>query len=83
MFSDVVPVDGHPDRSSLSTDVRPALKHLNHKKVLLWLMALSPKDSCSIWCVSAAVFVILKQNLMQILCSVISVVKKNWLITKT
>jgi len=79
MISGVVLVDGRPERSSSSTDVRPSLKHLYHKKVLLWLMALSPKASCSIQWVSAAVFLRLKQNLMQILCclkSVISVVKK-------
>jgi len=53
---------------------------LCHKKVLLWLMALSPKASCSIWWVSAAAFLTLKQNLMQNLCSlksVLSVVKKD------
>jgi hypothetical protein len=55
MFSGVVLVDGHPERLS-STEVHPSLKHLYHKKFLLWLMALSPKDSCSIWWVSAAVF---------------------------
>jgi hypothetical protein len=32
------------------------MKRLYHKKVLLWLMALSPKASCSIRWVSAAVF---------------------------
>jgi hypothetical protein len=32
------------------------LKHLYHKKVLFWLLALSPKAFCSIWWVSAAVF---------------------------
>jgi hypothetical protein len=86
IFSGVVPVDGYPEWSSLTTDVRPSLKHLYHKKVLLWHMALSPKPSCSIWWVSAAVFLRLKQNLMQILCSlksVISVVKKICWITKT
>jgi len=56
MFSRVVLVDGRPERSSSSTDVHPSLKHLYPKKVLLWLMALSLKASCSIWWVSAAVF---------------------------
>jgi len=56
MFSGAVLVDGHPELSSLSTDVRPSLKRLYHKKVLLWLMALSPKASCSIRWVSASVF---------------------------
>ena len=57
MFSGVVLVDGRPERSSSSTDVRPSLKRLYHKSVLLWFMALSPKVSCSIRWVSAAVFV--------------------------
>jgi len=57
-FSGVVLVDGRPERSSSSTDVRPSLKRLYyHKKALLWLMAsLSPKASCSIRSVSAALF---------------------------
>jgi hypothetical protein len=57
MFSGVVLVNGHPEHSSSSTDVCPSLKRLNHKKVVLWLMALSPKASYSIQWVSAAVFV--------------------------
>jgi hypothetical protein len=57
MFSGVVLVDGHPEHSLSSTDVRPSLTFLNHKKVMLWLMAISPKASCSIQWVSAAVFV--------------------------
>jgi len=51
MFSGVVLVDGRPERSSLSTDVRPSLK-----RAFLWLMAFSSNDSCSIRWVSAAVF---------------------------
>jgi hypothetical protein len=86
MFSGAVLVNGRPECSLSSTDVRPFLKRLCHKKVLLWLMALSPKASCGIQWVSVAVFVRLKQNLMQILCSlksVIPVVKKICQITKT
>jgi len=56
MFSGVVLVDSHRERSSSSADIRPSLKRLYHKKVLLWLMALSPKASCSIQWISAAVF---------------------------
>jgi len=56
MFSSVVLVDGRPERSSSSTDVHPSLKCLYHKKVLFWLMVLSPKASCCIRWVSAAVF---------------------------
>jgi hypothetical protein len=56
VFAGVVVVDGCPERSSTSTDVRPSLKRLYHKKNLLWFMALSPKASCSIRWVSAAIF---------------------------
>jgi hypothetical protein len=81
VFSGVVLVDGRPERASSSTDVRPSLKRFYHRKVLLWLMELSPKASCSVQWISAAVFFKrLKQNLMHILCSlnsVISVVKKS------
>jgi hypothetical protein len=79
MFPNVVLVDGRPESSSSSTDICLSLKRLYHKKVLLWLMALSPKASCSNQWVSAAVFLRLKQNLIQILCSlksIISFVKK-------
>jgi hypothetical protein len=74
MFSGVVLVDGRPERSSSSTDVHPSLKCLYHKKVLLWLLALSPNASLSIRWVSAADFLSLKQNLMQILCSLKSAI---------
>jgi cell division inhibitor SulA len=86
MFSGVVLVDSRPERSLSSTDVHPSFKHLYHKKVLRWLVALSPKASCSIQWVSAAVILRLKQNLVQMhfcLKSVISVVKKIHRITKT
>ena len=80
MLYGVVRVDSRPERSSSSREVRPSLKRLYHKKVLLWLMVSSPKASCSIRWVSAAVFFLrLKQILMQILCSLKSallVVKK-------
>jgi hypothetical protein len=56
MFSGVVLVDGRPKCLSSSTDIHPSLKRLYHKKVLLWLMALSPKASCSIRWASAAIF---------------------------
>jgi len=52
----VVLVDGRPERSSSRTEVRPSLKRFCHKKVLLWVMALSPKASCSIRWVSVSVF---------------------------
>jgi hypothetical protein len=56
MFSGAVLVDVRPEHSSSSTDVRLSLKRLYHEKVLLWLMALTPKASCRIPWGSAAVF---------------------------
>jgi hypothetical protein len=80
-FSGVVRVDGRPERSSSSTEVRPSLKRLYHKKGLFWLMllslALSAKAYCSIWWVSAAVCLKTEKNLVQILCTVIPVVRKS------
>jgi hypothetical protein len=34
-FSVVVPVEGRPERSSSSTDIRPFLKRLNHSRLAL------------------------------------------------
>jgi hypothetical protein len=56
MFSGAGFVDVRPEHSSSATDVRPSLRRVYDKKVVLWLMALSPKASCSIRWVSAAVF---------------------------
>jgi hypothetical protein len=86
MFSGVVLVDGRTELLTSSTDVRPSLKRLYHKKVLLWLIALSPNAALSIRWVSAAVLLSLKRNLMQILCflkSALSVGEKNRRTTKT
>jgi hypothetical protein len=83
MFSGVVLVDGSPERLSSLTDVHPSLKHLYHKKVLLSLMALSLKASCSIRWVSAAVFLKTetKFDADSLLCHISC--KKNCQITKT
>jgi hypothetical protein len=56
MSSSDVLDDGCPEYSPSLTDIRLSLKRLCHKKVLIWLMALSPKALCSIRWVSAAVF---------------------------
>ena len=69
IISGVVHVDGRPEYLSSSTDCRPSLKCLNHSNVLAWLKACSPKASFSIQWVSAVVLLSLKQNLMQVLCS--------------
>ena len=69
IISGFVHVDDRPECLSPSTDSQPPLKHSNHSNVLAWLKACSPKASFSIRWVSAAVLLSLKQNLMQVLCS--------------
>ena len=69
IISEVVHVDGRPECLSSSTDSRPSLKRLNHSNVLAWLKVCSPKASFSIRWVSAVVLLSLKQNFMQVLCS--------------
>ena len=84
MFSGVMLVVGHPERSSSSSS---DVEVFYHKKVLLWLMALSPKASCSIRRVSAAVFfkIETKFDAESLLLKIghISCKKKNRQITKT
>ena len=53
------------------------LKLLNHSIVLAWLKACSPKASFSIRWVSGAVLLSLKQNLMQVLCSLTPAISIN------
>jgi len=77
IISGVVHVDGRPECLSSSTDSRPSLKRLNHSNVLAWLKACSPKASFSIRWVSAAVLLSLKQNLMQVLCSLTPAISIN------
>ena len=67
-------MDGQPECLRPSTESRPSLQRLNHSNVLAWLKACSPKASFSIRWVSAAVLFSLKQNLMQILCSLTSTI---------
>ena len=68
----VVHVDSRPECLSSSTDSRPSLKCLNYSDVLAWLKACSVRASFNIWWVAAAVLLSLKQNLIQILCSLTS-----------
>jgi len=74
IVSGVVHVDSRPECLSSSTDSWPSLKCLNHSNVLAWLKACSPKASFSILWISTAVLLSLKQNLMQILCSLTSAI---------
>jgi hypothetical protein len=55
----------------------------SHSKVCVLPMALSPKAVLSISCISNAVFPILKQELMQMLCSFKSVVRKSQIALNT
>jgi hypothetical protein len=53
-FSVALLVLGHPERSSSSTDTRPALKHERHSKTTVQLKECSPKAPQSISRVSVA-----------------------------
>jgi hypothetical protein len=44
-FAIVLLVFGRPERSSFSTDIRPALKREYHSKIAVWLKERSPKTS--------------------------------------
>jgi len=77
IISGDVHVDGRPECLSSSTDSRPPLKGLNHSNVLAWLKDCSPKASFRIRWVSAAVLLSLKQNLMQVLCSLTPAISIN------
>jgi hypothetical protein len=69
IFSVMVLVEGHPECSSSLTDIHLFLKRLNHLYICVWHSALSSNASLSILCISEAVLLSLKQNLMQICCS--------------
>ena len=75
-ISRVVRVDGRPECLRPFTDSGPIFKLFNHSNILAWLKACSPKASFSIRWASAAVLFNLKQNLMQILCSLTSAISK-------
>jgi hypothetical protein len=72
IFSNVIPVEVYPEHSSsssLSTDILPFFKCLQHSLVWVRPKALSPNVSLSILCVTTAVLPGLKQNMKQIRCS--------------
>jgi hypothetical protein len=72
LFSGVVVVDGRPERFSSSTDVRPSLKRLCHKKNYFgswhYLRRLPAAFGGFL---HQFFFLMIEQNLMQILCSII------------
>ena len=74
MFSGVVVSEGRPERGSLSTDVRPFLNRLYHSFICVIPILSSTNAFCIISIVSVELLPRLKQNLMQIRWSVISVI---------
>jgi hypothetical protein len=71
-YSVILLVVGHPERSSSSTDTRPALKHGCHSKTAVRIKEYSPKASQSISRISVADLPSFMQNLMQTGCSILS-----------
>jgi len=76
IISSFLDVDGHPEQRSLSTEVLPSLNRRNQSDTCVRPIASSPYACYSNWYVSVAVFPILKQNLMQMRCSVLSHIVK-------
>ena len=58
-------VDGRPEWRSLSTEVLPSLNWQNQSNTGCQPIASSPHAYCNNWHISVAVFLTLKQNLMQ------------------
>ena len=76
IISSFLDVDGRPERGLLSTEVLPSLNRRNQSNTYVRPIKSSPYASCNNWYVSVAVFPILKQNLMQMRCSVLSHIVK-------
>jgi len=76
IISSFLDVYCRPERRSLSADVLPSLNRRNQSHTCVRPMASSPYACCNNLYVSVAGFPILKQNLMQMLCSVLSHVVK-------
>ena len=74
MFSGVVVSEGRPERGSLSTDVWPFLNRLYHSSICVMPIFSSTNAFCIISIVSVQLLPRLKQNLMQIRWSVLSVI---------
>jgi hypothetical protein len=70
-FSVTLLVLGHPERSSSSSDTRPALKHGCQSKTAVRHKERSLKASQSISRVSVADLPSFTQNLMQMCCSIL------------
>ena len=76
IISSFLDVDGRPEQGSLSTEVLPSLNRRNHSNTCVRPIASSPYACSNNWYVSVVVFPILKQNLMQMRCSVLSHIVK-------
>jgi len=69
--------DGHPERGSLSAEVlSSSLNRRYQSNTCVRPVASSPYACCNNWYISIAVFLILKQNLMQMRCLVLSHIVK-------
>ena len=77
ILSNVIIVEGRPERESLSTEVRPPLKRLYHSFIRVLLVHSFPQAFCIIWRVYELVFPSWKQNWMQIRWSCFSVIFNN------
>jgi len=72
IISSFLDVDGRPERGSLSTEVLPSLNRRNQSNTCVRPIASSQYACYNNWYVSVVVFPILKQNLMQMRCSILS-----------
>jgi hypothetical protein len=69
MFSSFFDVEGHPEHSLSSTELRPSLKHLYHSGVWILLIVSSPNACLNVSEVPENVFPNLKQYFTQTRCS--------------
>ena len=76
VISSFLDVDGRPERGSFSTEVLLSSNRRNQSNTCVRPIASSPYACCNNLYVSVAVFAILKQNLMQMRCSVLSYIVK-------
>ena len=74
IFSGVIVLEARPEHGALSTDVRPFLNRLYDSFICVLPIHSSSKAFCIISIGSAQLFSNLKQNLMQIRCSHLSVI---------
>ena len=76
IISSFLDVEGRPERGSLSTEFLPTLNRRNQSNTCVRPIAFSSYVCCNNCYIPVAVFPILKQNLMQMVCSVLSHIVK-------